>query len=337
MDKLLILAAVLFPAVAGLFFYLWRRTEVRPVVPDDTPGPSALGPVIPSREPARTEPRVRQVELPAHLTDDTHYVARLWAERAFSVDESACLRLLEELDAHCLSGHELISAAGDGVWAVAVPGSPCHQMAWSTPLANREGRLGEAQIAEIGKVLARFAADQDLLVRVPDAAEALARAVDLDRFCAEVDRQIKVFLRGAPGDRAGGNTVRSVCELAIAEGLVEDSSGDIARYEENERLFTVRTREGRNLPGESPTRALSGLRIDMEITHLSDPAAAFGSMVEVARKLMQPLRFSLVNEQGIPLSIGDLEATQADIAEIHAKMDSRGIRPGSPTAKALFS
>lgn len=339
MDKLLIVAAILFPAVAGLFFYLWRRNEVRPVVPDDSPSPGALGPVI-TPPGGRKRPEAQaapQAPLPEHLKGNVHYIARFTQSHAFTVDEAARDGLLGALAPHCLSGQDLIAYSGDGGWDELEPDKPYHGMAWVTALANRSGRLQEGHIAEIEKTIRNFAAGQDLLVETPDAEGARKNAEDLDQFCREVDCVITVILSGGGGSRSAGNTVRSVRDLAQAEGLVEDTEGDVAYYEENQRLFTVRTREGRSLVKEPETRSLAGLRLGMEVTRLTDPAKAFDTMVGIARKLAQPLQFSLTEEQGIPLSGENLADVRESIDAIRAKMDSRGVRPGSLTALTLFS
>ena len=61
-------------------------------------------------------------------------------------------------------------------------------------LVDRRGPADEAEIAQFGAALEEAAAALAMLATVPDSAEALARARELDRFCGEVDIRIAVHV-----------------------------------------------------------------------------------------------------------------------------------------------
>ena len=347
-DHVLIGAALLFPAFAGLFFFLWRRghSEPHPVVPEEErvePTMSGTRPLPPkSAPPPPPAGTIQSADefpgLPERLNDEIHYIVRLWQDRPRALDEEAFGRLVESLEEHCLNGYSLQAFEPQkGKWESPRLGVDYKCYLWNTALANRHGQLTPENVMAIEGHALRFAADNDLFVSMPKREEILANINLLDKFCAEVDQVLSVYLANMPGDRSQSSTVQQICELALAEGFVADSSGELAFYEENQRLFILRARNGGKLGEEPPARVLSGLKLEMDIPHLSEPAAAFDAMVQCANRLSRPLHFSVVDDRGVPISDSDFGAYRDQVVQIREKMDTYGVKAGSTIARTLFS
>jgi len=349
MDAILVGATVLFPAVAGLFFFLWKRgnSEPQPAVSleDERLEPVIGGgeKVIPPKVPPAPAPEVIVTaesfpKLPETLKEEVHYIVKLWQDSAKPMDEQAFGELVENLAGHCLGSGSLLAFEPEkGKWESPRLETEYACYLWITALSNRQGRLDESNIAAIEGYATRFAAERDMFVECPKRAEIVENIELLDRFCEEVDQVLNIYLAGAHGDRGQRNSVQSIRELALAEGLVDDNKGDVACYVENQRLFILRARNGGTLTEEPPTRILRGLKLEMDTPHLSDPAGAFDTMVDLAGRLAKSLHFAVVNDRNVPITDEDFRDYRARIAEIREKMDAYGVVAGSTAARTLFS
>ena len=344
---MIVIACLAIP-VAGVFLFMWRRSQRDPrllIAADERIEPTlATKPIAPKVPPELVGEVVRTVEdfpaLPDTMNDDVHYIVRIWQQTApRPMDEAAFAGLVENLEAHSLERLYSMAAydAENGKWESPRLDKPYGCYLWGTALANRGGKLASENVAAIKAYATRFAADNDMFVSTPKDSDVLQVIDLLDKFCAEVDQKATVYLANMPGGRAAANMVQSVNELALAEGFVVDRSGDVAYYEDNERLFILRARNGGRLGEEPPSRILSGLKLEMDIPQLSDPAGAFDAMVACARNLAKSLHFSVVNDRTVPITDGDFGEYRRHIVGIRERMDSYGVMAGSTIARTLFS
>ncbi len=348
MDKaLFILVAGVSFLVSFYLFIFWRKSRAkpsRPAITDAGRREPVMGGTLPIQPPPALVKEVIRTEadfpdLPDDFKVDVHYIVKMWQDQPKALDDEAFKGLMGHLAGNFLGGEPTFLAYGpdEDKWTLPRLETLYSCYFWSTPLANRSGRLTEDHVRSIEGYVTAFAAKHDFFVSLPRTDETLRNIDLLDNFCSEVDQVIGIYLAAMPGDRSQRNTVQSICELACAEGFVEDRNGDITYFLQNQRLFILKARNGGKLGQEPATRVLAGLKFEMDIPQLSDPASAFDTMVEHAGKLAQSLHFSLVNDKGVPISNEDLKMFREQIVLIREKMDQYGVVAGSTIARTLFN
>jgi len=169
----------------------------------------------------------------------------------------------------------------------------------------------------------------------PDIEASLAKARELDAFCADVDVAIGINVIASSG-KFSGTRIRSLAEAA---GFKLESDG-LFHYRDDARrtLFTIDNHEPQPfLPEQIKHLTTSGMTLLLDVARVADGHAALESMVDIGRELARELGGSLVDDNRVPLSDNSVRAIQQQLKAIHAKMEARGMPAGSERALRLFS
>lgn len=202
-------------------------------------------------------------------------------------------------------------------------------------LVNRRGAV------DLGALTTFCAAAQDCAERYsatascPDIEEALARARELDAFCADVDVAIGVNII-APGSKFPGTKIRSLAEAA---GFKLESQG-VFHYcdDAQQTLFALDNHEPAPfLPEQIKHLSTSGVTLLLDVPRVADGQAALELMLAIGSELSQGLGGTLVDDNRVPLNENSVGAIQGQLNAIHARMDARGMPAGSERALRLFS
>lgn len=202
-------------------------------------------------------------------------------------------------------------------------------------LADRRGPLSEVELSLFIDGL-RQLSDRFLAVaEFPDAAAALARAKELDAFCAAVDVQIGINI--VSNDAAGfaGTKLRGVAEAA---GFALQDDGAFHLVDEvGHTHFTLNNLEPALFAAEE-MRALTthGITLSLDVPRVANGSAAFNRMILTANKIATGLHGAIVDDNRAPLSEQALQVIRGKIAEFQQSMEQRGIAAGGTLASRLF-
>jgi hypothetical protein len=201
-------------------------------------------------------------------------------------------------------------------------------------LVDRRGAADAAELAVFAAAIERAAASVGALATAPDAASALARARELDRFCGEIDIRIAVHIMSDtaafPGTQLAG--------LAKAAGF---------RLDEPDGKFRLRDEAGRvicALANFEPTplnidglNALSTHGVTLELDVPRTPHGAFARFHDSAQMFARGLKARIVDDNREPLGPAAFDAIGTQLQAVHGSMEARGIAPGGALALRLFS
>lgn len=202
-------------------------------------------------------------------------------------------------------------------------------------MVNRGG------IVDVGALTTFCASAQECAERYsatatcPDIEASLARARELDAFCADVDVAIGINVVAASG-KFSGTRIRSLAEAA---GFKLESDG-LFHYRDDARrtLFTIDNHEPQPfLPEVMKHLTTEGMTLLLDVARVADGHAALDLMVGIGRELARELDGTLVDDNRVPLTENAVRAIQQQLKAIHAKMDARGMPAGSERALRLFS
>jgi hypothetical protein len=221
-----------------------------------------------------------------------------------------------------------------GSWAALQDGAACDRILAGLQLADRKGAVAATEISAMAALLGGIAAANGWQVKHEDLESAARRALELDRFCAEVDVQILLEVIAAGDKPFLGTKIRG---LAESNGLSLTDGGAFVRTDDaGAQLFTLRNRGATPFSAEHmrefSTRALT-LALDVPRA----PRGAYQAMRGFAAALCDALQGSVVDEQGRKLDAGAMDRVATQLAAIDARLAGFGVEPGGATALRLFS
>lgn len=203
-------------------------------------------------------------------------------------------------------------------------------------LADRRGPAADGELAVFVAAMQQLADELLAVADMPTSQPVLDQALELDRFCAEVDLEIGVNLvsRGTP---FSGTKLRTLAESA---GMVLGEDGLFTRYDEGGgALFSLQNLENAAFSAES-MRSLSthGLTFLLDVPRVARGERVFQQMLEVAGRFGEALQGMLVDDNRQPLGEAQLEHIKREfVAKPQAIMAKYGFPAGSPQALRLFS
>ncbi len=229
--------------------------------------------------------------------------------------------------------------ARSGRWRALLPNDvgSVSQFAAALQLVDRAGAVGLASLTTFLDGLRGIAQQHAGLVEMPEAETVLARANELDAFCAGVDLQLALHVvprQGSLNEMLGAKLgpVLEACGLRIKgeRHVAVDATGA--------EVFALACR-ARNAfsPAQLPTAALTDLIFSLDVPRVADGSAGFERMLECAGRCAEALGGQLVDAQGKPLPEVTRTAIRARIETIQATMAEAGIPAGGVRALRLFA
>ena len=368
-DLQLGLLAIGVAVVAGVIAYnrwqearLRRRTEGAFVAPHDDAllrgGGAAAEPSAPVRaavaEPVLVDRTIEHTLVvdgpPAPRSPEAHAAPLTATGLDPTVDyivELACARPVTGADlarhAQALLDEGLVRPVhwegydeGRALWRPVSPEARYARLRVGVQLTNRAGPLGDEDLlafcGEVQEVALAIAAQVDF----PDTDEAVARAQELDRFCAGVDVQIGLSVIGSESHAFSGSKLRALAESA---GMTIGRDGRFHRYaEDGTELFSLSNLEPMPFHAETmKTLQTRGVTALFDVPRVSASPSAFRRFIDFAHQLEQALGGVLVDDNRKPIGQAALEAIGQQLESIHRTMAARGMPAGGPLALRLFS
>jgi hypothetical protein len=130
---------------------------------------------------------------------------------------------------------------GAAQWSPAGAGKSFEALRFALQMSNRAGCVDRSQLSAFRDAVLDWAALVKGDAKCSDIAEAHARALELDRFCADVDIAIGVNVVASDGNAFAGTKIRA---LAEASGLRLEADGVFyARNDQGGALYTLDNHE----------------------------------------------------------------------------------------------
>jgi FtsZ-interacting cell division protein ZipA len=223
-----------------------------------------------------------------------------------------------------------------GEWEQPVPQRRYRRVRAGMQLASRAGPASAEDIGAFCLALQEIALALGAELDVPDPDDAVRRAADLDRFCADVDVQVGLNVVAADGETFPGTKIRALAESA---GMQYGRDGRFHRFSDGgAELFGLSNLEPMPFHAETMrTLATQGVTILLDVPRAPPAAATFRAYLEFARHAEQSLGRALVDDNRKPINQAALDSIAMQLDAIHKTMSARGIAPGGPLALRLFS
>ncbi|MDR2240002.1 MAG: cell division protein ZipA C-terminal FtsZ-binding domain-containing protein [Zoogloeaceae bacterium] len=202
-------------------------------------------------------------------------------------------------------------------------------------LADRRGPLTDSELTLFFNGVQHMA---DLFLAVADLParnDILARAAEVDRFCAGVDIQIGLNVAATAAPFSGAR----LRGLAEAGGLSLGEDGMFHALDDaGATLFTLSNLEAAPFVADAMnTLATHGVTFTLDVPRVTGGANVFDRMVVIAKQLAIGLGGSLVDDNRAPLPDSALTLIHDKIVEIEQQMAARNLPAGSAQALRLFS
>lgn len=340
------LLAIGLIVVAGIFLYgQWQQWRYRRNI--GTQFPESGIQAAPSEHEAhaaeRQDPLITAApvtdtadEVCGLLNDSTDYVATMLLKTPLSSDA------LETLWQRRFDFGKNVNVCGlntvSSLWERMIPESPQSYRAFrmGLQLVDRSGSVSEMRLAGFHDMLEDIAAQLQIEVKLPPVREAVQRAQELDRFCADVDQMIGINLL-TNGDRKLFGT--EVANAAERLGMSLQSDGAFHLLEgSGATLLSLEASDGSTFQHHTLNQTrVDSLTLLLDIPRVLDPARRFDEMVALAQELAKTLRLTLADDQRVALSDGAIAQIRAQVASTEAMMLAGHITPGSAQALRLFS
>jgi FtsZ-interacting cell division protein ZipA len=203
-------------------------------------------------------------------------------------------------------------------------------------LANRAGALSETELQDYLQGMQELATRLAATIELPDADEALSRAVALDEACASVDIQIAVHIVHRDALPMKG---AQLLAFAKAAGLDLREDGLFYGCDAGGAVQFTMTNLG-SLPfvaAELDSLSTHGITFWLDVPRVANAAVVFDRMIAVTRQMAASLNGVMVDDQRSPLSDAMLLDIRGKIVEIQQNLSGLGIAPGSTRALRLFA
>lgn len=200
-------------------------------------------------------------------------------------------------------------------------------------LVSRDGGIGEADLIEFRSSLETLAASIGASVSAPEMRAAVAAARELDEFCTEADIQVVVHVTGGP---FAGTKIRAAAE---ASGLALEADGRFALRDDQARLlYTLGAHDGAPFSAATMRQATpQALTLALEVARAPDTRRSFESMTRLAHQLAALLGGRMADDNGNALDERAVAAIAQQLDAVRARLEARGIAPGSASALRVFS
>ena len=200
-------------------------------------------------------------------------------------------------------------------------------------LASRKGPVAEEEIERFNRTIADFAAAVNAVSQREAPAQAAARALEIDEFCANADIEVAINVVGQYGATFAIPRVKA---LALENGLSETGSGDFVRFLPDATPGFVMRRFDAAGAKPSPTY-YTGLTFALDVPQVSDAPRVLAEMTRLAELFATTLGGQIVDDNRKPLTEAGLASIRRSLEAVYQDMEAHGVPAGSPLARRLFA
>ena len=202
-------------------------------------------------------------------------------------------------------------------------------------LANRKGPTRQDFLQNACLLADRYATGHGGAAEYTDVVQAARQAIDLDRFCIEVDKLISFSVVVPDGFPFSGEVL---ARLVKEQGMqYQPSGGFVMPDEAGETLFTLVNMEQAPFPANGQGLRTHGVTLMLEVPGCKEGLLAFDHMITLGKFLADKLSARVVDSQERPINIVQIQQDRAVLSEACRRLNDRGIPPGGEQALRLFA
>src|SRR3989338_8999657 len=203
-------------------------------------------------------------------------------------------------------------------------------------LVDRGGAISAAKLADFRDLVLGVAKHIKADAAAADIHETHHRAVELDKFCAEVDQTIGINLV-PPGERLLTGT--KIAQATALHGMTLEADGAFHLLDaQGHSLFSLVNQDTKPFQHHTlGTFGTPGITLLLDVPRTENPAEQFSGMARIARELGKELQVNLVDDNRVALIDPTLAVIREQVTQVEAKMCANGIVPGSAQARRLFA
>lgn len=210
------------------------------------------------------------------------------------------------------------------------------RLRFAVQMSNRAGCVDQDKL-QVFRATVQSWADNEGAASVKSLEPAVAHsmAVQIDRFCSDVDIAIgvNVITRGGP---FAGTKIRA---LAEARGMKLESDGLF--YQRNDAGNVVYSLDNHEpmpfMPEQIKSLTTSGVTFLLDVPCVAEGIDAFEVMLATAHAFSSTLEGTLVDDNRTALTDETIDKIRRQLTGILAKMEAGQIAAGGPRALRLFS
>lgn len=235
--------------------------------------------------------------------------------------------------------------AQGGSWEALQPGQRYAELQAAVQMASRSGALNAIEFSEFVTKCHALGEALGVAPDLPDMAEVLEQARELDSFAAGNDAQLSINLQ-AQGVAWGLDFLRQQAQacgftanlaagrMALMESFREESdgAGEARRYAVVQLQFDAHAELA-----DDPAMPVARATLLLDVPHVTPGLRPFARMREAARQLAQALGARQVDDNGAPLSSAALDQIELQLQHLYASLEARGLGAGTPAAQRLFA
>ncbi len=241
--------------------------------------------------------------------------------------------------------------ARSGLWEMLQTGERYAELQAAVQLASRSGPLNAIEYSEFVTKCHALGEALGTSPDLPDMAEVLEQARDLDHFAAGNDAQLSINLQARDvawgldflrrhAQAAGFTALLGAGRLALLEPEPRAGAGDSEDHGNGAaRLIPVvqLVYDAQAELADNPDVPVSRATLLLDVPQVPQALQPFNRMRDAAHRLAQDLDAREVDDNGAPLSAAVMEQIDAQLQHLYAVLDQRGLPAGSPAAQRLFS
>jgi hypothetical protein len=235
--------------------------------------------------------------------------------------------------------------ARTGAWETLHPGERYAELQAAVQMASRSGALNAIEYSEFVTKCHALGEALGVAPDLPDMAEVLEQARELDGFAAGNDAQLSINLQ-AQGVAWGLDFLRQQAQACgfttnLAAGrmaLVENFADESDPQAEPRRYAVVQLQYDAHAElSDDPAMPVARATLLLDVPHVAPGLRPFARMREAARQLSQALGARQVDDNGAALSPAALDQIEQQLQQLYASLEARGLGAGTPAAQRLFA
>ncbi len=240
--------------------------------------------------------------------------------------------------------------AQSGLWEALQPGARYVELQAAVQLASRSGPLNAIEYSEFVTKCHALGEALGAAPDLPDMAEVLEQARDLDNFAAANDAQLSINLQAQgvawgvdylrqQAQAAGFTTTLSAGRLLLVDVMPASAEpGNADTVEPGRTVSLVQLHfDAQAALADNPEMPVSRATLLLDVPQVPQALRPFARMREAARRLGQALDAKQVDDNGAPLSHTSLDQIEQQLQRLYAALEARSLPAGTATTQRLFS
>ncbi len=240
--------------------------------------------------------------------------------------------------------------AQSGLWEALQPGARYVELQAAVQLASRSGPLNAIEYSEFVTKCHALGEALGAAPDLPDMAEVLEQARDLDNFAAANDAQLSINLQAQgvawgvdylrqQAQAAGFTTTLSAGRLLLVDVMPASAEpGNADTVEPGRTVSLVQLHfDAQAALADNPEMPVSRATLLLDVPQVPQALRPFARMREAARRLGQALDAKQVDDNGAPLSHTSLDQIEQQLQRLYTALEARSLPAGTATTQRLFS